>query len=179
MNKSILLIFCVFYLTVSSIFSQTVIRSKFKPITYEVMVTPLTSTQIQRSQKNKAIGEEPKNNLNRSLSELKQKFTELKFIGTDEKGDQYSDGTPTDGIGVFFYLKNNYVIEEAMVVQSNDGFAKEYFKTISNSFIQAGNYLDSNFTNERNRFIYSYFYIDILNYNPNNINTTLIVYSLK
>ena len=179
MNKSTFLIICVFFVTVNSIFSQTVIRSKFKPMTYEEIVTPLTSTQKQKSQKKEAIGEEPKNNLNSSLSELKQKFSELKYISTDEKGDQYSDGTPTDGIGVFFYLKNNYVIEEAIVVQSNNGFAKEYFRTISNSFIQAGNYLDSSLSSEKKRFIYSYFYIDILNYTPEDTNTTLVVYSLR
>jgi hypothetical protein len=73
------------------------------------------------------MNNEPATNIGESLSAMKKKFPELRYIGTDEKGDEYEDGYPQDGIAVFFYFKNNRVIEECMIVQSYDGFAKNVF----------------------------------------------------
>jgi len=168
----------IFLIIISNQFiSAQTTSARFEPFTYDQMRTASSAQGANRQRV--ATGEEPKNNLKSSLYELKQKFPALEFITTNEKGDQYSDGKPSDGIGVFFYVKNNIVVEEAMVVQSNDGFAMDYFKKVTTSFIQAGNYLGTNFSVNKNRFIYSYFYIDVLNYTLENKNTTFIAYSLR
>ena len=74
-----------------------------------------------------AQGHEPGNNLGKSLSLMKQQFPELRFLKSDEKGDEYQDGYTEDGIGIFFYFKNNVVIEECMIVQSKDDFPRMWF----------------------------------------------------
>lgn len=70
---------------------------------------------------------EPNCNIGKSLTQMKKDFPELRFTKTDTKGDQYMDGYPQDGIGVFFYMKDDIVIEECMIVQSNDGFPRMWY----------------------------------------------------
>ena len=78
---------------------------------------------------------EPGNNIGRTLSQMKQLFPELRYTKTDSKGTQYEDGYPQDGIATFFYFKNDRVVEECMIVQSNDGFPKVWFDQMVSSFI--------------------------------------------
>jgi hypothetical protein len=61
------------------------------------------------------FSQEPGNNLGKSLSTMKQEFPELRYIKTDQKGEQYEDGYPQDGIATFFYFRNNRVVEECMI----------------------------------------------------------------
>ena len=73
-------------------------------------------------------------NIGSSLSSMKQRFPELRYIKTDAKGDEYEDGYPEDGIATFFYFKDNYVIEECMICQTDDGFPYEWYNSLVNSF---------------------------------------------
>ena len=56
----------------------------------------LLSAQVSFARSN-----EPATNIGATLSAMKMKFPELRYIGTDEKGDEYEDGHPEDGIGVY------------------------------------------------------------------------------
>lgn len=76
----------------------------------------------------------PGNNLGKSLNTMRQDFPELRYIRTDEKGDFYEDGYPEDGIAMFFYFRNNAVIEECMICESTDEFAKIWYNEMWKSF---------------------------------------------
>lgn len=71
--------------------------------------------------------DKPGNNLGKSLYVMKQEFPELRYLGSDENGDQYQDGYTEDGISMFFRIRNNSVVEECMICDSDDGFSKMWF----------------------------------------------------
>lgn len=119
---------------------------------------------------------EPATNIGNSLSYMKQKFPELRYIGSDAKGDQYEDGYPQDGIAVFFYFKNNRVVEECMIVQSYDGFARDIFQSwVDEFFIKRSGYCVKSSYNAKH-ILYSKFRLHILFFSENGTNTALLVY---
>lgn len=81
-----------------------------------------------------AQSNEPKNNLGSSIYSMKQKFPELRYIKTDNKGDQYQDGYPKNGVGTFFYFKNNILIEESLVCKGRNGFPYDWYKSMVEIF---------------------------------------------
>lgn len=119
---------------------------------------------------------EPGNNIGRTLSQMKQLFPELRYIKTDSKGMQYEDGYPQDGIATFFYFKDNKVIEECMIVQSNDEFPRMWFDKMVDSFVT--NYPPGFGTSGYNakHWCYSTFSVHLIFVSENNINTAMIVY---
>ena len=119
---------------------------------------------------------EPGNNIGRTLSQMKQLFPELRYTKTDSKGTQYEDGYPQDGIATFFYFKDNKVIEECMIVQSNDGFPKMWFDKMVDSFVT--NYPPGFGTSGYNakHWCYSTFSVHLIFVSEDNINTAMIVY---
>lgn len=78
--------------------------------------------------------DKPGNNLGKSLYAMKQEFPELRYLGSDENGDRYQDGYTEDGISVFFRIRNNSVVEECMICDSEDGFSKMWFDEMWKSF---------------------------------------------
>lgn len=119
---------------------------------------------------------EPGNNIGRTLSQMKQLFPELRYTKTDSKGTQYEDGYPQDGIATFFYFKDNKVIEECMIVQSNDGFPRMWFDKMVDSFIT--NYPPGFGTSGYNakHWCYSTFSVHLIFISEDDINTAMIVY---
>lgn len=119
---------------------------------------------------------EPGNNIGRTLSQMKQLFPELRYTKTDSKGTQYEDGYPQDGIATFFYFKDNKVIEECMIVQSNDGFPRMWFDKMVDSFVT--NYPPGFGTSgyDAKHWCYSTFSAHLIFVSENNINTAMIVY---
>ena len=125
----------------------------------------------------KMFSQEPGNNLGKSLSTMKQEFPELRYIKTDQKGEQYEDGYPQDGIATFFYFRNNRVVEECMICQSNDGFPLDWFRSLCKEFNKNWySNLRSN-TNNHKEYVFSNFAVDIIYASENGKNTALIVYS--
>ena len=123
--------------------------------------------------------QETGNNLGKSLSEMKLKFPELRYIKTDQKGDEYEDGYPQDGIATFFYFRNGYVIEEAMIIQDTNDFPYDWYKAQVNAFKSKGNYLRYIPESGHTTFVYSYFNIELIYVEENGKKTALIVYSLR
>lgn len=125
------------------------------------------------------FAQEPGNNLGKSLSLMKKEFPELRYIKTDQKGEQYEDGFPQDGISMFFYFNNNVVIEECMICQSNDGFSLDWFRSLCKEFNKnwPSNLRTNTLTHKE--FEFSYFLVDIIFVSENGQNTALIVYSQK
>lgn len=124
-----------------------------------------------------AQSHEPGNNLGKSLSSMKQQFPELRFLKSDEKGDEYQDGYTEDGIGTFFYFKNGYVIEECMACQSKDGFPREWFNSMVNAFGQQYPYALKRNTQNTKQFVFSTFNVNLVYLSESDgTNTAMIVY---
>ena len=122
---------------------------------------------------------EPANNIGKSLSTMKQEFPELRFIKSDQKGNQYEDGYPQDGIAMFFYFNNNRVTEECMICQSNDGFPQEWYRSLYTNFNRDWyTYLRTNTRNHK-EYVFTDFTVDIIYVSENGQNTAMIVYSKK
>ena len=119
---------------------------------------------------------EPGNNIGKSLTIIKQNFPELRYVITDERGIQYEDGYPKDGIAVFFLFKENKVIEECMVVQSNDAFPRKWFDSMSESFFQKNQagFITSNY--DTKHLCFSTFQVHLIYKSENGINTALLIY---
>jgi len=122
---------------------------------------------------------EPANNLGKSLSIMRQEFPELRFIKTDQKGDEYEDGYPQDGIATFFYFNNNRVIEECMICQSSDGFPLEWFRSLCKEFDKNWYSNLRNNDNTHKEYVFHNFKVDIIYVSENGKNTALIVYSRR
>ena len=126
-----------------------------------------------------AFAQEPGNNLGKTLSEMKQKFPELRYIKTDQKGDEYEDGYPQDGIATFFYFNNGKVIEECMICQSNDGFPLDWFRSLCTEFNKRWSPSIRENTSTHKEYVFSNFSVDLIYVSENNQNTALIVYSKR
>ncbi len=122
-----------------------------------------------------ARGNEPGNNLGKTISELRQVFPNARYVRTEAKGDFYTDGEDTsEGLSCFFYLKNYRVIEECMIIQSNDGFPKmvydRWIKTFS-KYMQVAAFGDG-----VNHMCFSTFSTHIMFFTEQGKNTALLVY---
>lgn len=120
--------------------------------------------------------QEPGNNLGESLSTMKKEFPELRYIKTDIKGDEYEDGYPQDGIAVFFYFRNNVVVEECMITQATDGFPNMWFNAQVKAF-EKSSYTKRDHEAGHYTFTYSTFKVELIYVEENGQNTALIVYS--
>ena len=105
---------------------------------------------------------------------MKKEFPELRFVRTEEKGDFYEDGYPKDGIAVFFYLKNGFVIEECMICEGTDGFPKMWHDSLCKSF--TSNYPNAMVKNTYNSKVYDFgdFKVSLIFYAEDGKKTALI-----
>lgn len=127
-----------------------------------------------------AQNDEPKNNLRITLSQLKLRFPNLTYCKTDERGDLYSDGQPKDDAAViYFHIKRNKVTEEAMIIQTNDGFPKDWYDKTVNAFLMKGGYIFSDVNENDVKLTYSYFDIYLIYKSERGDNTALLVYTLR
>lgn len=125
-----------------------------------------------------AQSNEPGNNLGKSLYSMKQKFPALRYIRTDTKGDQYEDGYPQDGIAVFFYFKNGYVVEECLICETNDGFPLEWYKSMIEIFDKNHYYVGKKHDYGK-VYTFSTFTVNIIFVSENGKNTALVVYEKR
>ena len=118
---------------------------------------------------------EPACNIGKSLYTMKQIFPELRFVKSDAKGDQYEDGHTDNGIAIFFYFKDNKVVEECMIVQSNDGFARTWYNSMADGILQYQYGFGTSGYNAKH-WVFSYFTIHLIFCSENGINTAMIIY---
>ena len=123
--------------------------------------------------------QEPGCNIGSSLSSMKQRLPELRYIKTDAKGDEYEDGYPEDGIATFFYFKDNYVIEECMICQTDDGFPYEWYNSLVNSFTSKYRTRLTTNTRSHKEYTFSNFRVNLIYVSEQGKNTTLITYEKK
>jgi len=120
--------------------------------------------------------QEPGNNLGKTLSTMKRDFPELRYIKSDAKGDEYEDGYPQDGIAMFFYFRNNIVVEECLIMQDTNGFPNMWFNAQVNAF-EKSRYQKRDHEARHYTFTYSSFKVDLIYVEENGKNTAMIVYS--
>ena len=122
-----------------------------------------------------ARGNEPGNNLGKTLQELWLVFPNARYVSTDFNVDYYTDGEdPSEGVSCFFYWKNNRVVEEGMIVQSDDGFPKMTYDQFLNTFSK---YLNvAAFSIGVNHMCFSTFSMHIMYFSEYGKNTFLLLY---
>lgn len=119
---------------------------------------------------------EPEANIGKPLSLMKQEFPELRYVETNEKGDQYQDGYPMDGIATFFYFKDGYVVEECLICQSTDNFPLMWYESMVKAFNEIySSYLSVN-TKEYKQYVFSKFKVNLVFFTDKGKNNALIVY---
>lgn len=124
--------------------------------------------------------DEPGTNVGKSLFSLCQVFPNIKFIKSDYLGDHYYDGEdPTEGVNCMFIVKNNLVVEECIMIQDTNGFPLLCWRSICDKF-----YNDSKWTNIEHKlghykFYYSFFSVDVIYIEENQLNTAMVVYKLR
>lgn len=123
--------------------------------------------------------QEPGCNIGSSLYSMKQKFPELRYIKTDTKGDEYEDGYPQDGIATFFYFMDNYVIEECMICQSNDGFPLECYNSMVTAFNRNYHNAIGKDTQYFKQYVFSFFNVNLIYVSEYGKNTAMIVYEKR
>lgn len=123
-----------------------------------------------------SYAQEPGNNIGKSLSTMRQLFPELRYIKTDAKGALYEDGYPQDGVTLFFYFRNNMVIEECMIIQTNDGFARAWYDEMVDSFITGYSPVCAVNGYDVHRFCYSSFMVHLIYVSEGGTNTAMIIY---
>lgn len=72
--------------------------------------------------------QEPKNNLGKSLGQLRQNFPNLRYVETRDGLTEYTSD------GVTFTFKNNKVVAESMGVDEGRSFGYEWFNAMMKSF---------------------------------------------
>ncbi len=119
------------------------------------LVIDLTDTDIWSSIN--SYEPKPKNNLRIPLSELKKAFPDLKYNGPAGEYQVYIDGDVSEGVFSKFFLKNNRVLKEQLIVRSTNGFARDWFNSTSSSFTEKGGWVSYNMGVNENIYRYGNF----------------------
>ena len=69
-----------------------------------------------------AYAAEPQNNLGRSFNYMMSEWQDLRFINNNNGREVW--GVTEEGNSFIFTFENGVVVEECMMIESNDGFAE-------------------------------------------------------
>ena len=103
-----------------------------------------------------ALGQEPRNNLGKTISQMSQKFPGMVYDGYSEGRSVYKYGEE-----MAFYFKDGRCVEESMTVKGYGSYPKDWFNAMVNAFLET-NYLDYSISKETALFMYSSFHIFIM-----------------
>ena len=120
--------------------------------------------EYQKQQRNSSYGydlsQEPKNNLGKTYYSMSREWPDITFVErTDEGYNLYVTGE--DGIYYFFYFKNEILKRETAIVESKDGFSRQFYDSTRKAFYDAGNYKNMDWGENQTVFYYSYFKITL------------------
>ena len=123
--------------------------------------------EYQKQQKNNyyqsSTVQEPKNNLGKTYLSLSREWPGLSFLQKTEDGYNVY-GTGEDGNFFVFYFKNEILKKECVIVESRDGFARQFYDSMRNSFYNSKNYKSVDWGEYMTTFYYSYFQIELFYY---------------
>ncbi len=119
----------------------------------------------------------PVSNVGKTLSVIKDEFSDLQYIDRDDKGDVYASGIESS-ITQYFTIKNNVVVEEALVCGSEDEFAHDFFIRYRNTFLEK--YKDAVIRDAGNeiKFIFPYYSLTATCSRKSDMNFAQIVFRL-
>lgn len=119
--------------------------------------------------------DEPENNIGLSLSSLQQKYPELRFVKSDEKGDQYMDGYKKDNMATFFYVKDNQCIEETVICESTTDAPYAWYKSKVALFDQKYYSAGRNIVYGK-EYSFSHFRVKLICVTAEGIQTAMLIY---
>lgn len=117
---------------------------------------------------------EPKNNLGRTFSYIKTEWQDLRFVKNNNGREVW--GVTEEGNSFIFTFENGVVVEECMMIESNDGFAREWYNAMLQSF-QKTSYRSVKRTSDGYTFHYSYFDIKVMYFSDYTGNTAMLLYT--
>lgn len=118
---------------------------------------------------------EPQNNLGRSFNYMMSEWQDLRFINNNNGREVW--GVTEEGNSFIFTFENGVVVEECMMVESNDGFAREWYNAMLQSF-QKTSYRSLTRTSDGYTFHYSYFDIKVMYFSDYSGNTAMLLYTI-
>lgn len=119
--------------------------------------------------------DEPGNNLNKSVAQIKAMFPDISFLGETDFGKGYGCGD--EGTHYYWWFKDDHCIKESMIIEPNspnDDFPETFYEQLIESFNRS-NYKSVTRNILGHLFEYSYFTIQIQCHNSK----TSITYQLK
>ena len=112
------------------------------------------------------FAQEPGNNLGKSYFTISADDPGMMFIEKNDEG-LYVYGSGEDGMFSLYYFKNDILIKEGLLVITDDGFAREFYDTMRETFYKKKGYKDIYMTEDKTIFYYSIFKVT-LTYNTRN-----------
>ena len=119
---------------------------------------------------------EPQNNLGRSFNYMMSEWQDLRFINNNNGREVW--GVTEEGNSFIFTFENGVVVEECMMIESNDGFAREWYNAMLQSF-QKTSYRSLTRTSDGYTFHYSYFDIKVMYFSDYTGNTAMLLYIIE
>lgn len=119
---------------------------------------------------------EPQNNLGRSFNYMMSEWQDLRFINNNNGREVW--GVTEEGNSFIFTFENGVVVEECMMIESNDGFAREWYNAMLQSF-QKTSYRSLTRTSDGYTFHYSYFDIKVMYFSDYTGNTAMLLYTIE
>lgn len=123
-----------------------------------------------------AYAAEPQNNLGRSFNYMMSEWQDLRFINNNNGREVW--GVTEEGNSFIFTFENGVVVEECMMIESNDGFAREWYNAMLQSF-QKTSYRSLTRTSDGYTFHYSYFDIKVMYFSDYTGNTAMLLYTIE
>lgn len=119
---------------------------------------------------------EPQNNLGRSFNYMMSEWQDLRFINNNNGREVW--GVTEEGNSFIFTFENGVVVEECMMIESNDGFAREWYNAMLQSF-QKTSYRSLTRISDGYTFHYSYFDIKVMYFSDYTGNTAMLLYTIE
>ena len=117
---------------------------------------------------------EPANNLGRPYSRMIAEWPDLHYISSNGPRTVY--GVQDDGsTSSIFTFEDGVVVEECLMVESTDGFAKMWHNSVLESFYKT-NYRSVSRTSNGFKFHYSYFDVKVMFFSDRNGYTSMVIY---
>lgn len=126
--------------------------------------------EYQNKQRNSSYGysssQEPRNNLGKTYLNMSREWPDMTFVERTEEGyNMYV--AADDDIYYIFYFMNEILKRETAIVESKDGFARQYYDSLRKAFYNAKSYNNVDWGENQTVFYYSNFKISMYYYYSN------------
>ena len=98
--------------------------------------------------------QEPKNNLGKTINQLRQDFPNLRYVEIRDGLTEYTSD------GIIFTLKNNKVVAESMGVDEGRSFGYDWFNAMMESFEKTSYKRSSQLSEDNSTMTRTFYYSD-------------------